>query len=188
MAISKAERQHYIERKIIKMKKSKKFLSVLPAISMILAMSVSAFAVEVPTDEILPPPTLITYKDLHGDIDNAVMAAVLSNDTISCYIPYNTGNGTTGSIAASFTAESSTVNFILYSYGGGTNYHTELWHVNGDHMPNNKVMSYNDYNDYAFGSGFSQSGLQVGDTYYIMVSSQTVTPPGVQGAYELSWS
>lgn len=170
------------------MKKSKKVISLLLAISMILAMSVSAFAAEVPepsAEGILPAPTLITYKDLHGDIDNAVMAAFLSDDKVSCFIPYNDGAGTSGSVAATFTAETKKVSFILYSYGGGTTYHAELWHVNGNNIPNSKVMS---YNDYAFGSGFSQGGLIVGDTYYITVSSQTVPTSGVQGGYELSWS
>lgn len=170
------------------MKKSKKIISLLLAVSMIMAMSVSAFAAEVTEASavgVLPAPTLITYKDLHGDIDNAVMAAALSADTVSCFIPYNDGSGTTGQVAASFTAESGTVNFILYSYGGGTKYHAELWHVNGNNIPNNKVMS---YNDYAFGSGFAQNGLKVGDTYYITVSSRTVPTSGAQGGYELSWS
>lgn len=167
------------------MKKFRKFVSALCAACMILAMSVPAMAAEEQTEQVLPPPTLITYKDLHGDFDSAVMAAVLSDDIYSCFIPYNNGSGTSGQVAVSFPAQSSTVSFILYSYGGGTKYHAELWHVNGNNIPNSKVMS---YDDYAFGTGFAQSGLIVGDTYYITVSSQTVDPPGVQGGYELSWS
>lgn len=165
------------------MKKSKKFLSVLCAVCMILAFAVPAFAAEI-EEEFLPPPTLLTYQDVHRDALNPVQAALLSNDTIACYIPYNDGSGTSGEIVESFEAESSTLGFILYSYGGGTKYHAALWRDNGPGKPPSRVAL---YEDYSFGSGFTQPGLVVGKEYYIVVSSTTVTPPGVNGGYEIFW-
>lgn len=175
------------------MKKAKKQLAlVLAAVMAFGLLATTAGAAEVApsqdviSEECLPAPGFITYKMLHGEeYDNPVEA--LLNDAsaraYACYIPYNDGSGTSGQIAATFTAETSTVAFVLTSLGGGSNYAAALWKDNGS-LPPSLVA---DYGEYGFGTGFVQSGLTVGQNYFIKISSQTVPSPGVNGRYELYW-
>lgn len=175
------------------MKKVKKLLSLALAGVMVfglMATSVGAAEVDpaqdVVSEECLPAPGFITYKMLHGDeYDNPVEALLddASARAYACYIPYNDGSGTTGQVAATFTAETSTVAFVLTSLGGGSNYTVALWKDNGS-LPPSRVA---DYGEYGFGTGFIQSGLIVGQSYFIMISSRTVPAPGVNGRYELYW-
>ncbi len=66
------------------MKKSKKFLSVLLAISMILAMSANAFAAESSVSEIKPLQVLV----IEGDGSVSVVETIAPEDRISTYLDY----------------------------------------------------------------------------------------------------
>lgn len=94
------------------MKNFKQLMGALCVVCMIMVTAVPAFAVSFESDT-LPPPTLITHKDIHPDTDNPVMASALASNVISCFIPYNNGSGTSGSIATVFTAEIG-ISIVLY--------------------------------------------------------------------------
>lgn len=145
--------------------------------------TLSAFAADVieGANEPLPSATEITYEEILQLIREDNSVSLLYSEEGRCFIPQNV-DGNQGQIAVVFTADGTTVDFSMVSYGGGSSYNTQLYRDNGVGSVPTKVT---DYNDYDFGTGVSQSGLAPGTEYYFIISSNDVPSKGVNGGYVL---
>jgi len=138
------------------MKKSKKFLSILLAISMILAMPVSTFAAEYPDYVPMNPPQV--------------------------WLNHTSHMGNTGVNIFYFTADTRNFYFAMRLTTGytGRDYLLQLWQRNPDGS-NTKVGDYHQYN---FGEGPAWTNeLDIGTEYFVKVSSQSIPTTGAQCEY-----
>jgi len=160
----------------------KKFLSI----ALVLVMSLSLVTVAIATngddvlEDNLPVSRVITQAEF--DELTGLSNSRLSRTGIACYIPYNTGSGTSGVYCAEFTADTTNMAFTLTSLGGGSKYHAQLYTVSSS----GSYSAVNSYAQYSFGSGFTQGNLVVGTKYAIKISSTTVPSEGCNGTYNLT--
>ena len=172
------------------MKYRKKVLAVLSAAAIAASLSVPAFAAEVVTT-----PVQQAAMTLSPDYVPERFTGIVSRDDIgadgivpmypeesTCRIPYNSGSGTSGSVAVSFVADTNHVEFTLDCKYDGS-YHIMLYQVNGNGIPDTQVES---LVICSFGQGPQYDELVIGATYYFVISSMDVPKEGATGDYSLT--
>lgn len=170
------------------MKKSRRFLSVLCAVCMIFAMSVSASATTLgnPTYHLDPNYQPERYA---GEMPAAVARALraLTPDQ-DCFMPHQNYDGDNGEVLFAFQTDSddTTVKWRVDWNQSGVNdvYYYQLWRVNGGTIKDSKIGA---QKQASFGGVPSYDNLQPNTQYYIKVSSRDVPTDGANClfAYEV---
>lgn len=165
------------------MKKFKKFVSVLCAISMILAMSVSAFAAEYPDYIPMNPPKTITWEQVE-QLQKSTTSLTRAGNTkpTKVWLNYTSHMGDNGASICYFTADTENFYFAMRLTTGytGRDYLLQLWQRN----PDGSSTKVGDYHQYNFGEGPAWTGeLEIGTDYFVKVSSQSIPTTGAQCEY-----
>lgn len=167
------------------MKKSKKFLSMLLAVSMIMAMSVSAFAAEYPDYIPMNPPKTITWEQLQDATTSPTREGNLNPAKV--WLNYTAHMGDNGTGICYFTADTRNFYFAMRLTTGytGRDYLLQLWQRN----PDGTSTKVGDYHQYNFGEGPAWTNeLEIGTDYFVKVSSQSIPTTGAQCEYIWSTS
>ncbi|MEG2138702.1 MAG: hypothetical protein RRY64_08585 [Oscillospiraceae bacterium] len=162
------------------MKKSKKFLSILCAVCMVMAMAAPAFAASTGEEPRYDPEYVEGFGSQKDALARNALRLNRAFEESVCDIPCNSGSGTTGVIAVEFEADSTKAEFTLDCKYDGS-YHCRLYRVHSSEpiSPHGEaVMS-------SFGDGPTFKNLIIGETYRVMVSSQDVPTAGTSGTYTL---
>lgn len=162
------------------MKKFTKFVSVLCAISMILAMSVSAFAA---APALLDPEYVPEQFVEPSDIAMFQITRTIPGESGPGDMKYNGGNGDTGEAMFGFEAKTSSVSFKItwVTAQFGDTYHYQLYRVNGVGRPDTKV---DQARESSFGATNSYTDLVIGAYYYLVVSSMSIPQTGASVEWE----
>lgn len=157
------------------MKKSKKFLSVLLAVCMVLAMSAPAFAVQESGEE-------FAY---HISMTPAMLRSITprSSFTENTFLPLINQSGTNGNACGEFTADASNVSFTITSAPGAATYNVQLY--KGTIADGGTKVSTAD-RDFSIGNGASFGNLKSGATYYFKVSSKDAPKEGATATYTVT--
>lgn len=165
------------------MKKSKKFLSILCAVCIMLATAAPALAVNYPDYVPMEPPVTVTFDQI-GDLNANTTTQVGDLEPAVLLLPYNSGSGISGASICFFTADTKNFSFAMRltpgSGGSGSNYHIQLWQIN----PDGSETKIGDAVQYNFNDGpYWENKLTVGNEYYVKVSSTTVDRNGADCQY-----
>ena len=161
------------------MKQFKKLVSVLCAISMILTMSVSAFAATSELDPEYVPERFVEPSE----IALLQMAKMIEGESGKGDMKYNDGSGLTGEAMFAFEAKTSSVSFKIDWAAAqfGDTYHFQLYRVNGIGIPATKV---DQARTSSFGATNTYTNLVVEANYYVVVSSMSVPKNGASVDWE----
>ena len=155
----------------------KHLFSLAMAIVMMFSLSITSFAAEAPvSDEFYVVGHVLTQEEtaefwqLHAQKARVSMASTI-------YLPRNV-NGTQGNGTNRFTADSSTVSFVITNAPNTATYNVVLKNSYG-----NAVSIY--YKDIPINNPIACRGLIVGETYYFEVSSNDCPASGCTANYEI---
>jgi hypothetical protein len=161
------------------MKKTKMLLSLLLAVSLVLStFCISAFAsnIDAPTVN----GYILSAEETAELIDSGLRSRI--SQTGTAYLPLGNNAGTNGNPAAAFVADSTNVSFAIITAPGATDYNVQLYA--GVPGSGYKVSQY--YSRVPINQGVALNNLVVGQNYYFMISSNSLTTNGCTATYTLS--
>lgn len=154
----------------------KRALSLCMALAMALSLGVTSFAAEAPSDNFYVTGYVLTAEEtaafwqLHAQNTRVSMSSTI-------YLPKNV-DGTQGNGTVRFTADSSTVSFVITNAPNTATYNVVLKDSSGS-----AVSTY--YKDIPVNNPISCRGLIVGEKYYFEVSSNDCPASGCTANYEI---
>lgn len=163
------------------MLKSKKVVSLLLAMAMVLALgAISVFANG--DDSELPPYSVVSYDEILHMINGSQSGIGPYIDLSEpCVIPANNQAGTNGNSVGFFTADKTNVSFAVSGGAADKTYNLVLYKDNGaGHAPTQIRQFTPPY----FGTGISQGGLTIGTSYFFKISTDDY-PYDINGSFVL---
>lgn len=116
--------------------------------------------------------------------ETAEIFATQSEITSTAYLPKNNGNGTNGNPAVQFVAEGNTVVFRITNAPGATDYNAQLYA--GTPGSGYRVEQY--YENVPINNAVACVTLIPGQSYYYVISSNSLITSGCTASYSLSLS
>lgn len=160
------------------MKMKQKMMSVFLAACMVISvLSMSAMATDV---EDYPIEVVVMTKEETLDRFGSLTRSVSGTGT--AYLPKNNISGTNGNPCAPFTADTTSVSFVITNAPGATTYNVQLYA--GSPGSGYRVATYTP--DVPINNGASFYNLTVGTSYYFVISSNDVGNGGCTATYSFT--
>ena len=148
------------------MKKTKKFLSIVCALCMIMAMAAPAFAANDPTTRHMP--RTISVEEFMAIEPRTTLTGRVK-------LPKMNQDGTNGNSCAQFTADETDVSFVITEAPNTSTYNVQLYQGTISGGGSQVFIHEKDVN---VGAGASFPDLTIGETYFFKVSSEDCPADG----------